>query len=152
MVKIRRRLGVAIIVLLLVTVSVLVLALIACDSSQDVINPPPSDSVDKGNPKLDSPLNQLFSADKRGEAALFAEQSNIELINNGVRVILECRPGQLEEATQTASNAGAKLEASYENLLQVVVPITKLSALADAASIHFIRLPQKPLPAVGLHG
>ncbi len=64
-----------------------------------------------------------------------------------VRVIIECVPGQLEAASEAATNAGAKLEASYENLLQVVVPVASLSTLADAVSIHFIRLPQQPLPA-----
>lgn len=105
-------------------------------------------SEGKGNPKLDSLLDQLVRAETRGEAALFAEQSNIELVNNSVRVILECVPGQLEVATKAATDAGATLEASYDNLLQVVVPIARLSTLADATSIHFIRLPQQPLPAV----
>ena len=148
MVRISRRLGTTITVLLLVSVSVLVLVPTACTSSQNIMNLPQFDSADKGNPKLDSRLNQLVSAETRGETTLFAEQSNIELVNNDVRVILECVPGQLEAATQAATNVGAKLEASYDNLLQVVVPITRLSTLADAASIHFIRLPQQPLPAV----
>ncbi len=146
MVKIRRRLGITIIVVLLVSIGVLVLVPVACTSGQDIINLPPPDSPDKGNPKLDSQLNQLVRAESRGEAASFAEQSGIELVDGSVRVIIECVPGQLEAATEAATNAGAKLETSYDNLLQVVVPITSLSTLADAASIHFIRLPQYPLP------
>ena len=162
MVSEKRRLGTTIKMLLLVSVSVLILAAVACESNQDVINQdvinhdvmnqdiinlPPSESADKGNPKLDSQLNQLVSAERSGEAALFAEQCNIELFNNDVRVILECVPGQLEAATQEAINAGARIEASYDNLLQVVVTITSLSTLADSKSIRFIRLPQRPLPA-----
>ncbi len=107
----------------------------------------PSEPVEKGNPKLDSQLNQLVRTESRGEAASFAEQSNIELVDSAVRVIIECVPGQLEAATEAATNAGAKLETSYDNLLQVVVPITSLTTLADAQSIHFIRLPQYPSPA-----
>jgi hypothetical protein len=109
-------------------------------------NPLPPTSPDKGNPKLDSQLNQLVLAESRGEAASFAKQSNIELVDGAVRVIIECAPGQLEAATKAATSAGAKLETSYENLLQVVVPITSLTTLADAASIRFIRLPQYPSP------
>ncbi len=146
MVRIGRRLGITIMVVLLVSIGVLVLARVAATSDWEIINLPPSDLPDKGNPKLDSQLNQLVDAERRGEAASFAEQSDIELIAGAVRVIIECLPGQLEAATESATNAGAKLETSYDNLLQVVVPITRLSTLADAASIHSIRLPQYPLP------
>ncbi len=108
---------------------------------------PPIELPEKGNPKLDSQLNQLVHAERNGETASFAEQSNIELVDGAVRVIIECVPGQLEAATEAATNAGVRLETSYDNLLQVVVPITKLSTLADAESIRFIRLPQYPSPA-----
>ncbi len=140
MVKAKRVLGIIIILALLVLVPV------ACTSGQNIINLPPSNLPDKGNPKLDSQLNQLVDAEGRGEAASFAEQSNIELVDGAVRVIIEYVPGQLEAATESVTNAGAKLETSYDNLLQVVVPITSLTTLADAESIHFIRLPQYPSP------
>ncbi len=146
MVKIGRRLSTIIIVVMLASIGMLVLVAVACTSGQDRIDLPPSDLPDKGNPKLDSQLNQLVDAEGHGEAASFAEQSDIELVDGAVRVIIECVPGQLEAATEAATNAGAQLETSYDNLLQVVVPITSLTTLADAASIHFIRLPQYPLP------
>jgi len=146
MVKIRRRLGIIIIVVMLASIGVLTLIPAACTSNPDIIDLPPLNLPDKGNPKLDSQLNQLVDAEGRGEAASFAEQSDIELVDGAVRVIIECLPGQLEAATEAATNAGAKLETSYDNLLQVVAPITSLTTLADAASIQFIRLPQYPLP------
>jgi hypothetical protein len=111
-----------------------------------VPNPLPPASSDKGTPKLDSQLNQLVDAESRGEVTSFAEQSRIELVDGAVRVIIECIPGELEAATEAATNVGAKVETSYRNLLQVVVPITSLTTLADAESIHFIRSPQYPLP------
>ncbi len=101
---------------------------------------------EKGNPNLDSQLNQLVRAEMRGEAASFAQQSNIELVDGNVRVIIECVPGQLDAATEAAIALGASVETSYGNLLQVVVPIASLTTLADSPSIHFIRLPQYPLP------
>ena len=146
MVRIRGRLGIIIIVVVLASIGILVLVPLACTSGQAIIDLPPSDLPDKGNPKLDSQLNQLVDAKRHGEAASFAEQSDIDLVDGAVRVIIECVLGQLEAATEAATNAGAKLETSYDNLLQVVVPITSLTTLADAASIHFIRLPQYPLP------
>ena len=109
-------------------------------------NPLPPTLPDKGNPKLDSQLNQLIQAEELGEAASFAEQSSIELVDRSVRVIIECVPGELEAATEAATNAGAKLETSYRNLLQVLVPIASLNTLAEEASILFVRLPQYPLP------
>lgn len=125
----------------------LLLSLTACAGGEQITNLPPSDLPDKENPKLDSQLNQLVRAERRGEATSFAEQSNIELVDGGVRVIIECVPGQLEAAIEAATDAGAKLETSHDNMLQAVVPITSLTTLADAASIHVIRLPQYPLPA-----
>ena len=147
MVKISRRLGITIIVLLIVSISILVFVTIAAASGWEILNLTRLHLPDKGNPKLDSQLNQLVRAERQGEAASFAEQSNIELVDGGVRVIIECVPGQLEAATEAATNAGAKLETSYRNLLQVVVPITSLTTLADAESVRFIRLPQYPSPA-----
>lgn len=108
---------------------------------------PQIEMPEKGNPKLDSQLNQLVTAQSRGEAALFAEQSAIELVEGRVRVIIECVPGQVEAATEVATDAGAQLETSHDNLLQAVVPISSLTTLADEESIHFIRLPRYPLPA-----
>ncbi len=145
MVKIRGNLGITIKVVVLISIGVLVLVSAACTSGQDINDLPPLDSPDKGNPKLDSQLNQLVSAERRGETVSFAQQSNIELVDGAVRVIIEYVPGQLEAATEAVTSAGAKLETSYADLLQVVVPIAKLSTLADATSIHFIRLPQYPL-------
>lgn len=130
MVKIRKGLDITIIVVLLVGVSVLVLVPIACNFDRDIMNIPPPDLPDKGNPKLDSQLNQLVRAEMRGEAASFAQQSSIELVDGRVRVIIECVPGQLEAASEAATNAGAKLETSYENLLQGLVPVASLSTLA----------------------
>lgn len=146
MVKIRRRQSITILGTVLV-IGILCLIPVAAASDWKIIDIPLFDSPDKGNPKLDSPLNQLVQAEREGEAASFAEQSGIGLVNGGVRVIIECVPAQVDAAMVATSNAGAKLEASHDNLLQVVVPITSLTTLADVASIHFIRLPQYPLSA-----
>jgi hypothetical protein len=139
--KIRRR----VLVILLSFIAILALFMIAC-SSNGGANLHPYVPPDKGNPKLDSQLNQLVLAQAKGEAASFAEKSNIDITNGRIRVVIECVPGQVEAASQAAINAGAEVETTYENLLQVSVPITTLTALADAESIRFIRLPQQPVP------
>ena len=146
MFKVTSRLGITIIVLLCISIGILVFVTIAAASGWEIINLPSFDRPDKGNPKLDSQLNQLVSAERLGEAESFAEQSNIELIEGSVRVIIECVPDQVDNAMLATQNAGATIEMDYDNLLQVVVPINKLTTLTDAESIRFIRLPQYPTP------
>jgi PBP1b-binding outer membrane lipoprotein LpoB len=108
-------------------------------------NPPTSTLPEKGDPKLDSQLNQLIQAEKLGDAASFAEQSNIKLVDGDVRVIVESLPEQVEATTKAASALGV-VETSYGDLLQVLVPVASLTTLADAASVRFVRLPQYPVP------
>ncbi len=100
-------------------------------AGEEVLDLPTIELPVKGNPKLDSQLNQLVGAEKRGELTAFARQTNIELFNGDVRVIIECLPGQLETASAAAVGAGAKLEMSYSNMLQAKVPVASLSALAE---------------------
>ncbi len=128
-------------------ITVLPLLLVACGPSQNepesTISVPPK----TGNPKLDSQLNQLVAAQAKGEAAAFAQKLNIDLTNGRIRVVIECVPGQLEAASKAAISAGAVLETTYDNLIQVSVPVASLTALTNAESIRFIRLPQQPVPA-----
>ena len=133
------------IIAILVLLSILIT--VGCQQESELSSTEPHTSLpEKGNPKLDSQLNQLVLAESQGQAASFAEKSNIELVDGKVRVIVECLPDQVDAAIKASSALGI-VETSYDNLLQVVVPITSLSTLADAASIRFIRLPQQPLPA-----
>jgi len=112
-------------------------------------NSPTPTLPEKGNPKLDSQLNQLIQAERLGDAASFAEQSNIELVDGNVRVIVESLPGQVDAAVEAASALGM-IETSYDNLLQVIVPIANLTVLANESSVRLVRLPQYPLPGTGV--
>jgi len=123
--------------------------LMACSASvDDDVDSPPDISV-KGHAKLDSQLNQLVTADKRGEAESFAAESAIEIIDGNVRVIIECLPGRLAETSETASGLGAIVESSHEDLLQAVIPINLITTLADEESVRLIRLPFPIEPANG---
>jgi len=141
-----------VLLIIILLISLPVVTIVSCQEQPEpapTLSPTPNPLSpmlpDKGNPKLDSQLNQLVSAERRGEAASFAEQSDIELVEGNVRVIVECLPDQIDAAVKAVSALGV-VETSYRNLLQVVVPITSLTTLADAESIRFIRLPQYPLP------
>ncbi len=112
---------------------------------------PPIELPEKGNPKLDSQLNQLVSAETPKRAASFAQESNIEMVDGNVRVIIECLPDQVDAAVKAAGALGV-VETSYRNLLQVVVPIPQLTALADIPGIRLVRLPWYPLPDIVSEG
>ena len=103
----------------------------------------------KGNPKLESILNQLLDAGKtKGPAAItaFAEQRAVDLVDNRVRVVIETMPGDSEAACEAAIALGADVEASYENLIRVTIPVSVLIELANNPSVRFIRQPLKMEP------
>jgi len=107
---------------------------------------PPLELPKKGNPKLDSQLNQLVSAQTSRRAASFAQDSNIELVDGNVRVIVESLPDEVDAAVKAASAVGI-VETSYRNLLQVLMPVSQLPALSDTHGVRFVRLPSYPLAA-----
>ena len=102
--------------------------------------------------KLDSILQQLVEAERRGEAESYADQHRIELVNGSVRVIVECDPDMIEEGTEAARALGiVELEAIVrEDLvyprLQVLIPITSLNTLAGEKSITRVELPGRVIP------
>ena len=125
---------------------IILLSLPACTSNQTndervVDAHPATEEPDKVNPNLDGNLNQLIRAEERGEAEEFAKSSDIELIDDGVKVIIHCLPDQIEVAVESVINVGANQVKSRDNLIQAVVPITSLNSLAEAPGISFIRLP-----------
>ena len=100
------------------------------------------------NPKLTPSLNKLVQAEAWGEVEDFARPGGIELLYDdaglvSVEVIIECLPGQVEEAAEAAETYGT-VGVIYRNMIVVVVPITILTALADEESIEQIRLPEPP--------
>jgi hypothetical protein len=121
-------------------------------SSENNTKPPPMPSVsqpypDKGNPKLDSFLNQLIAADKKGEAEALARSAGYSLISdnsNGkkVKVEIEAMPAQLDSAVNVTSVVG-KVGAIglRSNGFDAVVPISSLESLAADKSIRHINRP-----------
>jgi len=131
------------------------LPVLGCTSNQDetagasnenieVLDLEDSPPEDKGNPKLDFNIKRLISAEERGEAEEFARQRSIELIDGSVTVIIECESGQAEAVAEAAGDLG-NVELSVRDLVQVVVPITNLAALAEIPGVHLVRLPIHPV-------
>ena len=107
--------------------------------------------VDKGHPKLDSALNQLvtvYHAEGISEARAFARQSGIDMKDDKVRVVIEAEPGREHEVISMAEALGSEVDTTYENLVQAMVPVAQLKALADDANVKLVRLPSKPMPMI----
>jgi hypothetical protein len=97
------------------------------------------------HPKLSSMLNRLVQAERRGEAEDFARPRNIELLYDdaglvSVEVIIECLPGQVDEAAEVVGTYGT-VGVVVSRGVSAIVPITSLSALANEESIESIRRP-----------
>ena len=102
--------------------------------------------LEKGNSKLDSRLNQLMStARNSGQGSFIPQPEGIEEVGNQVRIIVESQPGHQQETIDLAQGLG-QVEASYGDLVQVIVPRTALNTLADSAATRFVRLPYQPVP------
>jgi len=66
---------------------------------------------EKGNPKLDSQLNSLVSADTLRESISLAQQSKIDVMtDNRVRVIAECHPEQVNSSISEANKLGIEVD------------------------------------------
>jgi hypothetical protein len=142
--------AIAIILILLVTAFPITDTLAAAGDKQEVHLPTIEQPL-KGNPKLESVLNQLVDAGQtKGPTAIttFAEQRAIDLVDNRVKVVIEAMPGEVDAAREAAIALGAEVEASYENLMRVVVPVYALTDLVNNPSIRFVRQPRKPEPQV----
>ena len=117
----------------------------AAAANGEVVDLPPTETSASGHPKLSSKLNRLISANEQGEAEEFARPRGIELVDGSVQIIIECEPGEVEAAAVAAGALGT-VELTTGTLVQAVVPITSLTALALAESIRFIRLPSRSVP------
>jgi hypothetical protein len=95
--------------------------------------------------KLDSQLNQLIEAEKRGEAELYAQQRGIDLVDGSARVSIESVPGRLDDVIKVAAEFGTvEIVAERAENVGALIPIASLTALAQEESIHLIRVPTKP--------
>ena len=104
-----------------------------------------------GSARLDSRLAQIveaFEENSIAEAQATAAQLGIDLQADAVRVIVEARPGLRRGATASAGSLGAKIEGTYQDLIQALVPIASLEPLARVSTVEFVRPPLRALPMV----
>jgi len=89
----------------------------------------PDKSGEKPHSKLDASLRQKAEAGAPGH----------------VRVVIEVLPGRASEVIQAAAAVGGVFEASYENLVQAVIPANALNALSAHGAVKLVRVPMTPL-------
>ena len=106
-------------------------------------------------PHLDSRLARVLEAFEQGgaaEANAKAKESGLELHGDRVRVIVETSQGTGDEAAAAARHLGATVEGNYDGLVQALVPLAALDALARTGPSQLVRPPLKAIPEVTSEG
>jgi len=116
-------------------------------ADMEMIAPNEAQKPKKGNPKLESSLNQLVEAYRRGgtvEAQAFATSHNLVLRNDRVQVTIVASEGAIEDVRCAVKAIGGEYQTHYRNLVQALVPIGKLEVLAQRPDVRVIREPRRP--------
>jgi subtilisin family serine protease len=79
-------------------------------------------------------------------AKLASRLAELSTSGHKVRVMIEARPGRTAAAVSAAMRAGAKLEAVYHGLVQVLAPASSLERLAASPAVSFVRPPLLHVP------
>ncbi|MCR4392805.1 MAG: S8 family serine peptidase [Dehalococcoidales bacterium] len=106
------------------------------DKLKDLIQP------EKGNPKLDSYLNQLVSGPAIQTSREFFPGSRAPA--ERVRVVIDCLSAVDAGILQRLEPFG-DVETYYGNLIQMSVPVASLNSLAQIPEIRIVRRPYEPL-------
>lgn len=101
----------------------------------------PYELPEKGNPKLDTQLNELVAIKTPEKAPSYAQKYDMGLDEGYVRVIVECIPGQVDTAIEAAITLGADVETGRLDLFQITVPLSSLTTLAESPAVSFVHLP-----------
>ena len=99
---------------------------------------PPLERGEIEYPNMDSRLTHIYiSAD---EYAIPASTNNME---DRIRVVLvmEYPDAPIPE------DLGIEIEASYEELVQVMIPVGNLAKIADDGNVRLVRMPSMPVPS-----
>jgi hypothetical protein len=101
------------------------------------------------NPKLESSLAHLLEAHRRegvGQAQAFAAAHDIVFDGDRVQVVIVTAPEMIDNLKAVVEAFGGERQGHYESLLQALVPIDALDALAGRPDVQRIREPRRPVP------
>ena len=107
----------------------------------------PGERPSVGNPKLDHQLAVLAGAQgtRRARAAM-AEAHGLDMVGGNVRVVVETGEADLRSARAAVVAAGGQVEAEYADLIQALVPVSRLEALAADPAVRYVRPPFSSTP------
>ncbi len=116
---------------------------------ETAIAPQEDEMPSRDNPKLDSSLNQLLAAYHQGglaEAQVFVEKRRMVLKDDRVQVeVIAPEEAAIPSLKETIEAVGGEYQGHYQTLLQALVPIDALEALAQRPEVQVIRQPQRPV-------
>ena len=93
--------------------------------------------------RLQSTLASLAALPPGSSASRsFAAERGLALVNGHVRAVVEARPSRAAAATAVLKGAGATIETASGNLIQALVPVEKLNAVAGAGAVSMVRPPR----------
>jgi subtilisin family serine protease len=121
---------------------------IAARGSIDGLDATTITAVEK-NPKLDSQLLSVDSATLTGGVPAGLETaSNQRLQVSGGQVrVVAMAAGDLGDATAAVGSVGGRVEATYADLVQALVPVGSLRELAALPAVRFVRPPARSMAA-----
>jgi hypothetical protein len=93
---------------------------------------------------ISSHLIGLIEAYEKGDIVEYAHNypTSMEIIDNGVRLTIECETGQAEAVAAKAASFGSiEIVHMKSDRVQMVIPIQNISKLADIPGVRFVRLP-----------
>ena len=108
-----------------------------------------------GNRKLASGLNRLVDALAvygQPGVSVVADRMAVTTEAGSIRVVVETLPGHADDVTQLAKELEVPVEAVYENLVQLLAPVSLFETLAGADSVMFIRFPYESVPLGSVTG
>ena len=119
--------------------------------------PPLADQSHPVHPKLDGALNRVYNLylakGLSGAKELVARRGMIDMEGDMIRAVAVgrtrgFRTGDFGAARIKADilRLGGRVETSYNELVQCLIPINALAAIADLPEIDLLRLPLKPRP------
>jgi subtilisin family serine protease len=99
----------------------------------------------KGHPKIESKLNKLVEKFKNKtwvEVEHFARQNKIEIQKGKkIRLVVEADKHSVDLAIEKIESLGVKVETTYQNLIQILAPLSIIDSIAEIPGVNFIRFP-----------
>ena len=103
-------------------------------------------SKSKSNPKLSFRMNQMLEAYRVGgmsEARIYAVNHNMVLQDDRIQVTIVTSEGTKGDVRKAVEALGGEYQLHYKNLMQAILPISALEAMAKRPDVKVIREPRR---------